>query len=69
MPSKTFDPSRSNNHQYLIQRMEPLPDLAAMAKKALEILLLELYDRSCRVFGDTFDVMHVVKVEFILEIS
>ena len=49
--------------------MEPLPDLAAMDKKALEILLLELYDRSCRVFGDTFDVMHVVKVEFILEMS
>ena len=42
--------------------MEPLPDLASMDKKALESLLVELYERSCKVFGDTFDVMHQVKV-------
>ena len=43
-------------------RMEPLPDLAGMDKKALESLLMELYERSCKMFGDTFDVMHQVKV-------
>ena len=42
--------------------MEPLPDLSQMDKKALETLVNELYNRSCTVFGDTFDVMHEVKV-------
>ena len=43
--------------------MEPLPDLAGMDKKALESLLMELYERSCKMFGDTFDVMYQVKVK------
>ena len=42
--------------------MEPLPDLSQMDKKALETLVNDLYNRSCTVFGDTFDVMHEVKV-------
>ena len=42
--------------------MEPLPDLAAMDKKALESLLVELYDRSCKAFGAAFDIQQEVKV-------
>merc|ERR1712002_342928 len=41
--------------------MEPLPDMSSMDKKALESLVLDLYQRSCQAFGDTFDVQHVVK--------
>lgn len=43
--------------------MEPLPDMSSMDKKALESLVLDLYQRSCQAFGDTFDVQHVVKVK------
>merc|ERR1712189_104026 len=41
--------------------MEPLPDMSSMDKKALESLVLDLYQRSCQAFGDTFDVQHVVR--------
>ena len=43
--------------------MEPLPDLSALDKKALESLLLDLYDRSCKAFGATFDIQQEIKVE------
>ena len=42
--------------------MEQLPDLSAMDKQALESLLVELYDRSCKIFGATFDIQQEVKV-------
>ena len=42
--------------------MEALPDLSAMDKQALASLVMELYERSCKVFGDTFDIQHQVRV-------
>merc|ERR1712223_133563 len=41
--------------------MEALPDLSAMDKQALASLVMELYERSCKVFGDTFDIQHQVR--------
>ena len=42
--------------------MEALPDLSAMDKQALASLVMELYERSCKVFGATFDIQHQVRV-------
>ena len=42
--------------------MEALPDLSAMDKQALASLVMELYERSCKVFGDTFEIQHQVRV-------
>ena len=42
--------------------MEPLPDLSAIDKQALESLLVELYDKSCKAFGAAFDIQQEVKV-------
>ena len=44
--------------------MEPLPDLSNLDKDELNRLLKELYDKACLLFGETFDVQHVVKVSY-----
>ena len=41
--------------------MEPLPDMSTLDKKQMETLLTELYEKSCKIFGDAFDIEHEVK--------
>ena len=41
-----------------------LPDLTEMDKDSLVSLVKELYDRSCQVFSEQFDVQHIVQVTF-----
>ena len=39
-----------------------LPDLTEMDKDSLVSLVKELYDRSCQIFSEQFDVQHIVQV-------
>ena len=40
----------------VLEKVGSLPDIFGMDKDALTILVKELYDQSCEVFGEKFDM-------------
>ena len=47
----------------VLAKVGSLPDLADMDKDSLAALVKELYDRSCQVFSDHYDVKQAVQVK------
>merc|ERR1712113_1010190 len=45
----------------VLEKVGSLPDVGSMSKDDLAKLCKELYDRSCNVFGEKFDVEYQVK--------
>merc|ERR1711955_68262 len=45
----------------VLQKVGSLPDIASMSKDDLATLCKQLYERSCNVFGEKFDVEYQVK--------
>ena len=38
--------------------------MSTLDKKQMETLLTELYEKSCKIFGDAFDIEHEVKASY-----
>merc|ERR1711874_62440 len=45
----------------VLEKVGSLPDIASMSKDDLAVLCKKLYDQSCSVFGEKFDVEYQVK--------
>merc|ERR1712198_622777 len=45
----------------VLEKVGSLPDIASMSKDDLATLCKQLYERSCNVFGEKFDVEYQVK--------
>merc|ERR1712001_392123 len=45
----------------VLSKVGSLPDVASMSKDDLTALIKQLYERSCTVFGEKFDVEYQVK--------
>ena len=45
----------------VLEKVGSLPDVASMSKDDLANLCKQLYERSCNVFGEKFDVEYQVK--------
>merc|ERR1711976_177019 len=45
----------------VLEKVGSLPDIGGMSKDDLAVLCKQLYERSCNVFGEKFDVEYQVK--------
>merc|ERR1712172_403379 len=57
----TLPDSKMGVPEAVLQKVGSLPDIGSMSKDDLAVLCKKLYEQSCSVFGEKFDVEYQVK--------